>query len=79
MTLRGPARSGSSHIHSTRIFNLSEDLPLATVIAGLPEKIDELVAGVESPVEEGLSTGDDVEVVRCIGRGTGGGPTADNR
>lgn len=71
----------SNHIHTTRIFSLSEDLPVAVVIVDLSEKIDAFVADVEPLIQEGLITVADVDVVRYVGRGTGGGrgSTAENR
>jgi PII-like signaling protein len=62
--LRGIEGYGkSSHIHTSRILSLSEDLPVVVVIVDAPEKIDAFLPQVEEIVQEGLVTLDDVEVV----------------
>nr|WP_129670154.1 DUF190 domain-containing protein [Phytoactinopolyspora endophytica] len=63
----------SNHIHTTRIFSLSEDLPVQVLIVDVAEKIDPFVEEIEPLVREGLITLADVEVVRYVGRHSAGG------
>jgi hypothetical protein len=67
--LRGYEGFGaSSHIHTTRILSLTEDLPVVIVIVDAPEKIRGFLPEIEELVHEGLITLDEVEVVRYVGR-----------
>ncbi|NEE01723.1 DUF190 domain-containing protein [Phytoactinopolyspora halotolerans] len=58
----------SNHIHTTRIFSLSEDLPMKVEIVDTAEKVDAFVAEIEPLIDEGLITLADVDVVRYAGR-----------
>lgn len=58
----------SSHIHTTRILSLSEDLPLAIVIVDDEARIRAFLPQLDELVDEGLVTLDDVEVYRYVGR-----------
>jgi PII-like signaling protein len=58
----------SSHIHTTRLLSLSEDLPLAIVMVDEEAKIRAFLPHLEELVSEGLVIIDDVEVVRYVGR-----------
>jgi PII-like signaling protein len=58
----------SSHIHTTRILSLSEDLPLAIVIIDTAERIDAFLPQLDELVREGLVIVEDVEVIRYVGR-----------
>jgi PII-like signaling protein len=58
----------SSHIHTTRILSLSQDLPIAIVIVDRAEVIDAFLPQLDELVTEGLVILDDVEVVRYVGR-----------
>jgi len=58
----------SSRIHTTRILSLSEDLPLAVVIVDDEARIREFLPQLDTLVEEGLVTLDEVEVYRYVGR-----------
>ena len=58
----------SSHIHTTRLLSLSEDLPLAIVMVDEEAKIRAFLPHLEELVSEGLVILDDVEVVRYVGR-----------
>ncbi|WP_034266993.1 DUF190 domain-containing protein [Actinospica robiniae] len=70
--LRGIEGYGaSSHIHTTRLLSLSEDLPIAIVIVDAAERIDAFLPQLDELVEEGLVILDDVEVIRYVGRKVG--------
>jgi PII-like signaling protein len=58
----------SSHLHTSRLLSLSEDLPLAIVIVDERQRITEFVGRLDELVEEGLVVLDDVEVYRYVGR-----------
>ncbi|MBR7824732.1 DUF190 domain-containing protein [Actinospica sp. MGRD01-02] len=58
----------SSHIHTTRILSLSQDLPVAIVIVDERERIDAFLPQLDELVTEGLVIIDDVEVIRYVGR-----------
>lgn len=58
----------SSHIHTTRLLSLSEDLPLAIVMVDEERKIRDFLPHLDELITEGLVTLDDVEVVRYVGR-----------
>lgn len=59
----------SSHIHTTRILSLSEDLPIAIVIVDAEERITDFLLELDELIDEGLVTIDEVEVYRYAGRG----------
>lgn len=59
----------SNHIHTTRIFSLSEDLPVKVEVVDTAEKIEAFVAEIEPLIDEGLITLTDIDVVRYSGRG----------
>jgi uncharacterized protein len=59
----------SSHIHTTRLLSLSEDLPVAIVIVDAAERIDAFLPELDELVAEGLVVIEDIEVVRYVGRG----------
>lgn len=58
----------SSHIHTTRILRLSEDLPVVVIIVDTPEKIDAFLPVLDELVAEGLVVREAVEVVKYVGR-----------
>jgi uncharacterized protein len=67
--LRGIEGFGkSSHIHTTRILSLSEDLPVVVVIVDVEERVRPFLADLEELVSEGLVTVEQVEVVHHAGR-----------
>lgn len=67
--LRGIEGFGaSSTVHTTRLLSLSEDLPIAVVIVDTEDRISAFLAEMDSLINEGLVTIDDVEVVRYVGR-----------
>jgi uncharacterized protein len=67
--LRGIEGFGaSSHIHTTRMLSLSQDLPVAIIIVDDRERIDAFLPQLDDLVTEGLVILDDVEVIRYVGR-----------
>ena len=73
--LRGHEGFGaSSHIHTTRILSLTEDLPAVILIVDRPDKIREFLPQVEELVTKGLIILDEVEVVRYVGSAAEGDP-----
>jgi PII-like signaling protein len=62
----------SSHIHTSRILSLSDDLPVAIVIVDTEDKIDGFLPELDGLIGEGLVIIDDVEVHRYAGRAKGG-------
>lgn len=70
--LRGIEGYGaSSHIHTTRLLSLSEDLPIAIVLVDDAERIDAFLPQLDELVDEGLVIIDDVQVIRYVGRKAG--------
>lgn len=64
----------SSHIHTTRILSLSEDLPCSVVIVDRRDRIEAFLPVLDGLVSDGIVLLDEVEVVRLGGRpGEGGG------
>jgi len=67
--LRGIEGFGrSSHIHTTRILSLSEDLPVAIVIVDEEQRVRAFVEELDGLVTEGIVTVEPVEVVKYVGR-----------
>jgi uncharacterized protein len=63
--LRGPMGFGAhSRLHTTKILQLSEDLPLVIEIVDGKDKIDELMPFVDEMVQEGLVTLERVQVIK---------------
>ena len=58
----------SSHVHTTRILSLSEDLPVAIVVVDTDEKIRAFLPELDELVSEGMVILDPVEVHRYVGR-----------
>jgi PII-like signaling protein len=58
----------SSHIHTSRILSLSDDLPIAIVIVDTEEKITGFLPELDDLIGEGLVIVDEVEVYRYVGR-----------
>jgi PII-like signaling protein len=61
----------STHIHTTRLLSLSEDLPVSVVIVDTAEKIRAFLPQLDELVTEGLVLLDEVEVVKYVGRTNG--------
>jgi uncharacterized protein len=63
--LRGPLGFGhSSHLHTTKILRLSEDLPIVIEIVDSQEKIDAFLPELEELMGSGLVTLEKVTVLR---------------
>lgn len=58
----------STHIHTSRILSLSDDLPLVIVIVDTEEKINGFLPELDDLIDEGLIVVDEVEVYRYVGR-----------
>ena len=62
--LRGIEGFGAdSHLHTSRILRLSEDLPVVIEIVDTPEQIDRVVPILDEMVGEGLLTLERVQIV----------------
>jgi PII-like signaling protein len=63
--LRGPMGFGhSSHLHTTKVLRLSQDLPLVIEIVDSEEKIQEFVSAIEPMMGSALVTTEKVKVIR---------------
>jgi PII-like signaling protein len=63
--LRGPMGFGhSSHLHTTKILRLSQDLPIVIEIVDAPEKIDSFLRVLDSMMSSGLVTLERVQVLQ---------------
>ena len=58
----------SSHIHTTRILSLSEDLPVAIVIVDAVDRIEAFLPQLDELITEGLIILDPVNVIKYAGR-----------
>lgn len=68
--LRGIEGFGaSSHIHTSRLLSLGDDLPLAIIIVDVADRIQEFLPQLDELIIEGLVILDDVDVVRYVGNG----------
>ena len=62
--LRGIEGFGAdSHLHTSRILRLSEDLPVVIEIVDTPEQIDRVVPILDEMVGEGMLTLERVQIV----------------
>lgn len=52
-----------SHLHTSRILRLSEDLPVVIEIVDTPERIDRIVPLLDEMVAEGMLTLERVQIV----------------
>ena len=67
--LRGIEGYGaSSHIHTSRLLSLSQDLPLVIIIVDTEERVRAFLPQLDELVTEGLVILDPVEVVTYVGR-----------
>ena len=57
---------GSGHIHTERLLELAENLPVRIEIVDLPERIEPLLAALEPMISEGLVTVQDVRIARYL-------------
>jgi PII-like signaling protein len=63
--LRGPMGFGhSSHIHTTKILRLSQDLPIVIEIVDSQEKIDTFLPTLDGMMSSGLVTVEKVQVLQ---------------
>src|SRR6201991_2172914 len=63
--LRGPMGFGhSSHIHTTKILRLSQDLPIVVEIVESQEKIDSFLPVLDEMMSSGLVTLERVQVLQ---------------
>jgi PII-like signaling protein len=63
--LRGPMGFGhSSHLHTTKILRLSQDLPLVIEIVDSKEKIDSFLPVLDTMMPSGLVTLEKVQVLQ---------------
>ncbi|MTD57982.1 DUF190 domain-containing protein [Amycolatopsis sp. RM579] len=58
----------TSRIHTTRILDLTEDLPVVVIIIDTEDKIRAFLPELDELVGEGMVTLEDVEVVHYAGR-----------
>jgi uncharacterized protein len=58
----------SSHIHTTRILSLSEDLPVVVIIVDEADRIEAFLPQLDELVTEGLVIMDPVNVITYTGR-----------
>jgi len=69
--LRGPMGFGAnSHLHTTKIMRLSEDLPIVIEIVDGKDKIDGLMPHIDQMVQEGMVTLERVQVIRYRANGS---------
>ena len=66
----------SSHIHTTRLLSLSEDLPVAIVIVDTSEAVRAFLPQLDELVTQGLVLLDEVEVVKYVGSPASDGQSA---
>jgi PII-like signaling protein len=53
-------------LHSTRLMELSENMPVRIEIVDVPERIEPLLAALEAMIGEGLVTVTDVRILRYL-------------
>lgn len=56
-----------SHLHTSRILRLSEDLPVIIEIVDTPERIDHVLPLLDEMVGEGMVTVEDVRIIAYRG------------
>lgn len=57
---------GSGHLHTTRLLELAENLPVRIEIIDVAERIEPLLAALDPMIGEGLVTVADVHVARYL-------------
>jgi PII-like signaling protein len=57
---------GSGRLHTARLLELSENLPVRIDIVDMPERIDPLLAALEPMIGEGLLTISKVHILRFL-------------
>jgi uncharacterized protein len=58
----------SSHIHTTRILRMTEDLPVVVIIVDQVDRIDAFLPTLDELITEGLVVREQVEIVKYVGR-----------
>lgn len=67
--LRGIEGFGAtSHLHTTRILSLGDDLPVAVIIIDAEDRIRGFLPQLDELISEGIVILDPVEVIRYVGR-----------
>ena len=66
VTRRGEGYGASHRLHTTRLLELSENLPVRIDIVDLAERIEPLLAALEGMIGEGLVTVSDVHIIRYL-------------
>lgn len=67
--LRGIEGYGAStHIHTSRILSLTEDLPIVIVIVDDADRVRAFLPQLDEIVQEGMVMIDEVEVIKYVGR-----------
>jgi PII-like signaling protein len=61
----------SSHLHTTKVLRLSQDLPLIIEIVDTEDKVADFVAAIEPIMGSGLVTTERVKVIRYGESGPG--------
>ncbi len=56
----------SRHLHTSRLLELSENLPVRIEIVDLPERIEPLLTALEGMIGEGLVTVSDVHIMKYL-------------
>jgi uncharacterized protein len=56
----------SRHLHTTRLLELSENLPVRIEVVDLPERIEPLLADLGNMIGEGLVTVGDVHIMKYL-------------
>ena len=66
-----------SHLHTSRILRLSEDMPVVVEIVDTAERVDGLLPLLDEMVADGLVTIEPVHVVSCRAASSGAPGTTD--
>ncbi len=62
--LRGLEGFGAdSHMHTAKVLRLSQDLPIVIEIVDTKEKIQNFIASIDSVIEEGLATIENMQII----------------
>jgi PII-like signaling protein len=56
----------SRHLHTTRLLELSENLPVRIEVVDLPERIEPLLAALGGMIGEGLVTVSNVHIMKYL-------------
>jgi PII-like signaling protein len=65
--VRGAEGYGAGrHLHTTRLLELSENLPIKVEIVDIPERIDPLLAALAEMIGEGLVSVSNVHIIKYL-------------